>query len=512
MAAPVGTALTGYQNGGAGFVVPELRAMLPQYEIIRDCIMGEQQIKYRKDKYLPRPNSSDLSAQNVARYDAYLGRAVFYNVTKRTVSGLVGQVFSREPIIEVPKALDPIIEDATGLGIGMQQLAKKTAGYALSYGRSGIHIDYPDTGGAVTQAEIQSGDIRPLFMVYDPKDIINWRWVKRGGRKILTLVVLRESYVISDDGFVELRGPMYKVLRLVNNEYTITTYRQTNVVTQFGETIIPRDPAGKAFNTIPFSFIGSENNEPDVDDPPLYDLAALNVAHYRNSADYEESCYVTGQPTAWFSGLTQQWVKEVLHGEVQMGSRAAIPLPSGAAAGIIQPDPNTLPKAAMEHKEQQMVALGAKLVQPPTVVRTATEATIDQSYETSTLSASADNVSDAFTFALRWAARFSGEDDTKIKFELNTEFDLIKLDANERAQLITEWQGQAITFGELRANLRRAGIANSDEAAALTAIMAEAEKFGFGKFAPQPKAPGTPGGTTGNTPAPRSTPAPAAAA
>lgn len=461
----------------ASSVKDELRKVLPQYEIISDCVAGEIQVKFRRDKYLPRPNASDVSTENQARYAAYLTRAVFYNVTKRTLGGLVGQVFSRDPIIEVPKSLEPIIEDATGLGMGMIQLAKLAAGYVVSKGRSGIFIDYPDTGGEVTRAELLDGDIRPLFTVYQPERIINWRWVKRGGRHVLTLVVLQEDYVKSDDGFIETLGKQYRVLRLdASNEFTVTLYRDDNT-DPFGPVVKPTDPTGKPFNEIPFSFIGSENNEPTIDQAPLYDLSSLNIAHYRNSADYEESCYISGQPTPYFTGLTEQWVKGILKGEVQLGSRAAIPLPVGSTAGIIQAQPNSLPIEAMKHKETQMVALGAKLVDPKSVPRTATEATIDQSYETSTLSASADNVSDAMTFALKWGARFSGEDESKIQFTLNTEFDLIKLSANERASLIAEWQGQAITFAEMRANLRRAGIALVDDKEARETIKKEAAEL-----------------------------------
>lgn len=477
----------------ASTVHTDLRYVLPQYEIISDCAQGEARIKYRLDKYLPRPNAADVSNENKARYAAYITRAVFYNVTKRTLGGLVGQVFSREPIIEVPKALDIVIDDATGLGMGFQQMAKLAAGHVVSKGRSGVHIDYPNTGGTVTRAELIQGDIRPLFTVYKPENIINWRWMKRGGRHVLTLVVLQGTYVKSDDGFVETLGKEFKVLRLdAFQQYTIATYRDDNTTT-FGEVVIPTDASGRAFTEIPFSFIGSENNEPSVDNAPLYDLASLNVAHYRNSADYEESCYIHGQPTAWFAGLTEQWVKEVLKGEAQLGARAAIPLPVGASAGLLQPNPNTLPFEAMKHKETQMVALGAKLVDPAAVPRTATEATIDQSYETSTLSASADNVSDAMQFALKWAARFSGEDESKIKFSLNTEFDLIKLTSNERASLIQEWQGQAITFGEMRSNLRRAGIALLDDKTARDTIKQEAADLPGADLTPGgPGGPGAP--------------------
>lgn len=455
------------------------RELKPLWDTIRDTILGEQQIKKRGDKYLPRPNPTDVSEDNQARYVAYLTRAVFYNVVKRTLGGLVGQIYSRAPIIEVPKDLEIAVDDATGLGVSLIQLSKFAAGHTVSFGRSGLLVDYPDTEGGASKAEIMNGDIRPLFTLFDPKDIINWRTMRRGGRNVLSLVVLRESYVVSDDGFLETRSPQYRVLRLDNagENYRIEIWRQDTQAPV--QTINPTGSDGKPLNFIPFTFLGSTTNDPAPDtSPPLYDLASLNIAHYRNSADYEESCYITGQPTGWFSGLTEQWVKDILKGEIQLGSRAAIPLPAGAAAGMLQPDPNTLPFEAMKHKERQMVALGAKLVEPSAVQRTATEASIDQSYETSTLSASADNVSDAFTVALRWAAMFSGTTEEaeleKIKFELNTEFDLIKLSANERTALIGEWQNQAISWSEMRANLRRAGIATIDDEAAKQEIEKDA--------------------------------------
>lgn len=452
-----------------------LRNLNSQWDIIRDTILGEFQIKFRRDRYLPRPNANDTSKENQARYDAYITRAVFYNVVKRTLGGLVGQVFSREPIIEVPKSLERLQEDATGLGVSLTQLAKYAAGFTIGFGRTALFVDYPTTDGVITVAQRESGEFRPNVTVYDPKDVINWRWENLNGKKVLSLVVIQEKYIKADDGFLITYGNQWRVLRLVNGVYSQQIYKDANNGRPSSEAITPQDAEGQPFNEIPFTFIGAENNDPDPDQPPLYDLATMNVAHYRNSADYEEACYVTGQPTVWFSGLTEQWVKSVLGGKIQLGSWAAIPLPAGAAGGLIQVQQNTLPMEAMKHKEGQMVALGAKLVDPTAVQRTATEASIDQSYETSTLSSSADNVSDGFEKALKWAAKFEGEKTTEgsgdtakelIKFELNTEFDLIKLSSNERSALIAEWQAEAISWGELRSNLRRGGIATQTDAEA----------------------------------------------
>jgi hypothetical protein len=120
-----------------------------------------------------------------------------------------------------------------------------------------------------------------------------------------------------------------------------------------------------------------------------------------------------------------------------------------------------------------MLALGAKLVEASQTQRTATEADYDNISETSILSSTASNVGAAFTWGLQFASQFVGAKDETIEYDLNTEFDLVNLTPDERRQLISEWQSGAITFEEMRDNLRRGGIATLTDAAAKSKIAAE---------------------------------------
>ena len=130
-------------------------------------------------------------------------------------------------------------------------------------------------------------------------------------------------------------------------------------------------------------------------------------------------------------------------------------------------------KEAMEAKERQMVALGAKLVEQKQVQRTAFEAKVEATSEGSTLSSTAKNVQAAYVWALQWCARFVGVAETGIQFELNTDFDIARMTPEERAQAIKEWQRGAITFEEMRAVLRKSGTATEDDAKAKEAIAQE---------------------------------------
>lgn len=445
-----------------------------RYNIIRDCDSGELAVKSKGTTYLPMPNASDTSAENSERYIAYKNRAVFYGVTGRTLDGLCGQIFMRDPVIELPPQLAIMNTDADGAGVSLAQLAKRAARYTLGYGRAGLFNDYPAVDGVVTQEQLISGDIRPTLTLYAPWDIINWRTMKRGARRLLSLVVLGETYIVSDDNFELKEQKQWRVLSLENNVYTVTVWRGANGTYSPVSTVVPVDANGSVFSEIPFTFIGAENNDDNIDSPPIYDIASLNIAHYRNSADYEESSFMTGQPTPVFSGLTEDWVKNVLGGKVFLGSRGAISLPVGGAAALLQANPNSMPFEAMQHKEKQMVALGARIVENRGVVRTASEANIDYTTDSSVLASTAKNVAAAITTALSWAARFVGATTDGLKFSLNTDFDIARLSPEARRQLVEEWQTGGISWDELRLNLRKSGIATLTDDEARKAIKRDA--------------------------------------
>lgn len=471
------------------FIRPELSAIMGRYNKIRDCLIGSEAVKHKADLYLPVPRPTDKTKENLARYKSYKDRAVFYNVTARTLGGLVGQVMSRSPVSEIPDILDMVEEDATGDGVNLEQMAEKTLAFSLSYGRSGLLVDFPNTGGNVTVADLQSGRVRPVLAQYDPFTVINWRYMTDGSVTKLSMVNLAETWPFHDDGFEIKTACQFRVLEINSNGfYTVTIWREfQNPTSWTSDKKIPTSenfrisegpylvlgPDGNPLTEILFKFVGVRNNDGSIDNPPLADLAEINLAHYRNSADYEEACFQLGQPTYWCAGLDEHWVKEVMGGQIQLGALGGILLPSGGNAGLLQPEPNTMCKEAMDTKERQMVALGAKLVEQKTVQRTATEAMQENASEMSVLSSAAKNVSHAYEWALTKCAEFLNVKGEKIEYKLNSNFQMMQLTPADRLQLVKEWQAGSITFDEMRAVLRKAGVATEDNAVARSKILTE---------------------------------------
>lgn len=489
-----------------GFIRKEVEAQLPKWGIVEDSVAGEVAIKSRGDQYLPKPETNTDEIKNQTAYEKYKLRAVFFPVTGRTVEGLVGQVFSKKITTDFPSSLDILNENTDGAGTTLEQQAKSALEEVLKKGRGGLLSDFPQVpeGVAVTQADVEAGRFRPRILFYKPEQIINWRETTIGGETQLSLLVLKEEKIVKDDGFEFETSPRWRVYKLndvdgvlsvsievwkLNNDEnsSIELWKLNNGKNSSNEfvideeTIFPVDSSQSPLRQIPFSFIGSVNNDSSVDPSPLFQLACLNIAHYRNSADYEQSAFLVGQATPVFSGLTDQWMKDHIKGQVTLGSSNAVGLPQGATAELLQASPNSMPMEAMKHKEDQMKAVGAKLIEPGAVQRTATEVEIEEVSEASVLSSIAKNLSSAYRSAFYYCSLFIDEVPiADITIELNSEFQISGLAAPERQEVVAAWQAGILAWEEVREIYRRKGIATLDDDEALLKIDGEDILLGSG--------------------------------
>lgn len=466
------------------YMKPELANMLSAYKLCRDCYMGELAVKNRINysqpshnngggtgqammlsPYLPDPSpASESESMRIKRYNDYVTRAVFYNVTKRTVKAMTGEVFSKYPLLTLGQ-LDVLETDVNGAGQSLTQQAKDALTNLLLTGRGGFLADMPVNQTGASLADVRNRQLRPTIAHYDSESIINWRYRKVGGVYKLSLVVLSESYVASDDGFEAKTGRQLLVLRLNDNDRVESEiYRKADGNSEWVSQGINSvtDNKGAQLTEIPFFACGSVNNDLEPDDIPAFDIAHLNIAHLRNSADYEESLAIS-QPTLAISGLTQDWVDDVLADGIAMGSRSGIMLPVGGKAELLQPDVNDSNMTAMKHKEAMMASLGAKLIElGGSTNKTATQSNNELAEQTSVLSTLANNISDALTKSVKACARFMGYDDKDLVVTLNTDFGFAKMTPEQRQQLLQEYQAGAITWAEYRGKLVENEIATEE--------------------------------------------------
>jgi len=427
---------------------------LPLWKKVRDCVGGSATVKEAGISYLPKPNPEDKSTQNTDRYNDYKARANYVNFTGHTKKGMSGMVFRKESTIELPTAIEYIKENANGSGLTLDQLTKDILNQTLETGRHGLLVDYPDVEEGLTQAQVNASNLQAHIMGYPSESVINWRTSVVSGKKVLSLVVLQEPQEkVSDDGFSVQRVMYHRVLALEEGTYIQYLYNENDEqVAEF----IPRKSDGAAWDLIPFTFVGSENNDETIDEAPLYDLAEVNLAHYRNSADYEESSFMVGQPTLFLSGFTQTWIDDNLKGTVSLGSRGGIPGPEGATAELLQANPNQMPLEGMKEKEQQMIKIGARVIQDASGTETAEAAKIRFSGQNSQLADIVGNIESAVSRCIEWVSEFMGSD-SGFSIEINRQFYDANLDAQQVMALVQLADRGDIAQPDVRSALRRAG-------------------------------------------------------
>ena len=459
---------------------------LPNWQLVRDCNEGSNAIKSRAGgasseelkseggtAYLPAPNPTDGSSENKARYKAYRDRANFVNFTGHTKEGMAGLVFRKETQVETDASIQYLIENANGGGLSTDQMIKDVTGDILLTGRYGLLVDYPSAPAGLTEAEVAALQLRANILPYPAESVVNWRTEVIGGVMMLSMVVLVEPTEVESEDEFEFKTVDYHRVLLLEVIDRKLTYIQ-KMYDENGEPItyeiegseevidyiVPRDFSGKIWQEIPFTFVGSINNDPKVDKAPLYDIAEVNIAHYRNSADFEESSFLVGQPTPVIMGLTQGWVDENMKEGIQLGSRAAILLPETGSATLLQADSNQMPEKGMEMKEQQMIKIGTRIIQDQTGNETAEAAKIRFTGQNSKLGSIIKNVEAAFTQCYEWAKIFmGGTGETTIS--INKEFYDVSIDPQMLVAHIQLMDRGVIAKADMRDLMRKGNLIDS---------------------------------------------------
>jgi len=433
----------------------------------RHLIEGEDRIKMEdvSEDYLPRLDGQSSDAMEhyqgehvITTYHGYKKRAVYMNAVGRTRDGLVGAIMRKEPEVTIAPVLEELRE-FMGFGLeSLEELVDNTLDEVVGVGRYGLLVDMAAEGESMFSA----GDERPYVSSYIAESITDWELGLVDGRKRLVRVNLQEeSGLPATDEERDLE--MYRVLRLgiptpvTSDEEEIVAeqgpeaflalfglrpsdfevggvyYQEIWVEVDGADQVegrkkftrtsitVPRAAGGRLLREIPFVFFNSTHTHARPDKPMLLDLAVLNLAHYRNSADYEHGLHFTGLPQPWVAGFK-------FDGELYIGSGVAWQSEEpNAKAGYLEFTGQGLTalKDAMADKEKGMAAMGARLLeeqQPGGAAEAAETVKLRQSGEGSALSRVADATSYGLSRVMRYLATFMGAESSENEITLNTDF------------------------------------------------------------------------------------------
>jgi len=455
---------------------PDYDASIVAWQRARDVFAGEDAVKSAAEKYLPR-----LDCQDDKEYLAYKNRASFFNASARTADGFVGLIFRRDPTFKLPEgngiadALTEFVEDADMLGTSLSAFSKKLVTEIINVGRAGTLVDWNE-----------EAEQRAYAVAYSTEDIINWHTERVNGRNVLTLLVLKEisqTPVAEDDPFVPEEIQQLRVLKLVPPQGTAAntkadwsyqveiwqfladgqnisgTSKRGKKKWKLTDTITPLR-LGKPLPLIPFVFHGPRHSLPEVDKIPLDDIIAVNLDHYRLSADYKHGMHYTALPTAWVSGFDK-------NASLRIGSSTAwVAEAPGATAGYLEFHGQGLStfERALDRDEQLMAVLGTRMLESrKRVGETAAAIELRQSGENSILNTVSLSVSASLTQVLRWVYWWNSTESIPdaigpdlVLVSLNTDFSITGMSSLEITALVAAWQAGAISQATML-DLFRAG-------------------------------------------------------
>lgn len=427
---------------------PEYRKICKKWDLVRSVVKNDASHWIR----VVDPNDQRRSEQ-------YKSDAILTNFTRLTKDGLTGLVFKKESLSEIPDRIEYLEYDSTGYGFSLDQLAQKIVGEVLQTGRYGLLVDYP-------QANIGSTEKLARMRPYNAESIINWKYTDYGNEYKLSLLVLKENVdTLAEDGFEWVEKVQYRVLFLnAEGYYSQVLYGEDEEMIP-NSLVIPLDYTEHPFYYIPFSFIGSENDDAWIDSIPLYDMSVVNLGHYKASADLMESMFICGQPVPVINPgeSGEEQFKQANPNGLVIGSRGGIVVGNGGDFKFAQVVPNLLPQKVMEDLEKQAAAIGARLIAPPGGRETAEAAKIRYGSQNSVLYVITKNVSKAIEMSLYWASVFMMEQPQESTYILNDQFYEEAADPQLIAQQIMLLDRGLMSGQEIRDNLSRSGVKLEDD-------------------------------------------------
>lgn len=438
---------------------PKYADMLPKWQKIDD-ITRQRNLS----RYLVTLNPLDKSAENIERNKAYRERAVFYALAGQTVAGMVGTMFRKWPTLNVPDAIGYLAENADGAGVSIYQQSQGLSDDIVRKSRGALVVSFPPTDGQVSRQDVLSGKYVATIQRLDSNQVINWQVSTEGSRTFLSLVVIKEDRETTTDGYDVETVEAIRELYLEDGTYKERHWIKGREGWVVERELMPTQSDGSPWREIPFIFVGSENNDPTPDDPPnMLAMCELNIGHYRNSADYEDSIWYAGQAQPWASGLRIDDLEDMKAHGVYWGSRSLFGVPAGEQVGIAQAEPNLAVRQAMLDKVEQMIGIGARMVQAGSAAKTATQIAGERETQHSVLSLIASNVSEAYTQCLQWVGMYMGVDDDEMAYTIAHDFVDPEATPQELQQIIAGFMAGAVPLADYVKYMQERGMFDQEK-------------------------------------------------
>ena len=428
-------------------------AMMPDWSVMAAVTKGTNYIRDLSETYLPQEPREDDDA-----YQTRVDRSVLSPYTSRLIETAAGAILRKPIHIKGDPYWLELAKDIDGIGSNINEYARRALVSSLTYGHSAILIDYPAAANAMNLAEERAMGRRPYFVHIDAPQI--WGWRKEPGTNRLLQVRIHDYDVRPLNEFGEEQVEEMRVI--YPGRYDLYTLGRST------ETVSLDETGGYSLDEIPLVPIYSNRRDVLISQPPLLDIANLNITHYQRQADLIHALHIAAMPTLVLEG----W--DDTTGSATMGVNYAIAMQPGNKAYYVQADATSFDAQMQELQslEGQMSTLGVtKLFGQKFVAESAEAKRIDQAQSNSVLSIISQELESCLNQAFAFAAQYVGIEPPEIK--IDRDFDYYRLIGQDISVLAQLNQMGKISDEMLLEVLRRGEIlpddTNIEEAARQTA-------------------------------------------
>ena len=428
-------------------------AMMPDWSVMAAVTKGTNYIRDLSETYLPQEPREDDDA-----YQTRVDRSVLSPYTSRLIETAAGAILRKPIHIKGDPYWLELAKDIDGIGSNINEYARRALVSSLTYGHSAILVDYPAAANAMNLAEERAMGRRPYFVHIDAPQI--WGWRKESGTNRLLQVRIHDYDVRPLNEFGEEQVEEMRVI--YPGRYDLYTLGRST------ETVSLDETGGYSLDEIPLVPIYSNRRDVLISQPPLLDIANLNITHYQRQADLIHALHIAAMPTLVLEG----W--DDTTGSATMGVNYAIAMQPGNKAYYVQADATSFDAQMQELQslEGQMSTLGVtKLFGQKFVAESAEAKRIDQAQSNSVLSIISQELESCLNQAFAFAAAYVGIEPPEVK--IDRDFDYYRLIGQDISVLAQLNQMGKISDEMLLEVLRRGEIlpddTNIEEAARQTA-------------------------------------------
>lgn len=383
-------------------VSPEMTNLHIKTRIIDDLLGGTLSMREAGKTYL-----FQMPLEDNETYKNRLGRTTLYPALKETLSQMCGRVFySPINVSSVNnRIVSDIFPDVDSNGNNLDVFASQWFYSALAYGVSFVLVDYTKIDGAQTKADEKALGARPYLIHIKPQDVLGIKYERRNGKMAITQFRYRE-FVEEDNGDF-----LTKKIEQINvcEPGKVTKYRLNQVHGGKGE-FSEFESANVKVNGQPLTFIPvvpfitKKTSHFALGEPPLMELANLNVKHWQSQSDQDNLLNIARVPLLVRIGVTDDSV-------VRIGG-SVVDLPSGASLAYVEHTGTAIDagQKSINELEAQMRVAGAKLLEKADMAMTDSQARDERDKEISLLRLYANRFEDALDQALEYVGLWLGID------------------------------------------------------------------------------------------------------